>query len=214
MLKNNSSTLFTNKLKPNYSNLYQVIDQFRDSHIEVDVTSTNGTETQSISELIRQTISQSKNAIFTFTSGPFLDENELPENWKHISISCCNQLAAFEEMYKNMNAVIYAVNKHTSPYQRDLLIQNNLPHLFMISDADGKLEKTFHLPTFDISDPDLSYSRYFHRFSFDFRNNGMRIIYIPMEPVDKIKALEHVNDIQNFNESVIHESPVIRPYRN
>lgn len=212
MLQVNSSTLFTKKYRPNYTKLYQVIDQFRDSHLKVSVASVHGVETKPIAELIKQAISQNRNAIFTFTPGPFLETNELPENWLNIpaAVGCTNQLSAFEEMYEIMNADVYAVNKQTSAYQQALLNQKKLPHILMISDTDGELEKAFNLPTFDISDQRYTNSHYFHRFTFDFRANGMRIIYIPVNPGDKMKALEHVNNIKSFNEAVIHESPIIK----
>lgn len=186
-------------------NLNDVIAQFRHSNIEVAVSCNNGTEYKKISDLIDEAMKTNKNAIFTFTPGPFLDASELPDKWMQTprAIGCTAQLNAFEAAAQEEDSVIYAINKHSSAYQLQLLAKKNWPHLFFISDENNVIENTYHLPKINLPDKRYANSTYFGRLTFGFKKDGQTAVLIPESPLDAGKAQTHVNDVKNFTHTFV-----------
>lgn len=207
MLRN---SLFTNPVNNNavpadQMKLLDIIDEFRNSDLEIELVQPGYVESISLKKLIDRETGKGKDIIFTFTPGPFVDGNELPQKWMETpqAVGCTKQLQSFEAHAHELNALIININKHPSAYQQELLERKNLAHVYMISDANNALQTTFNLPTLQLPDERYSNSDYFKRFTFTFRKNGLRNVYVPQSPVDDNAAVEHVEKVKEFNEMMV-----------
>lgn len=168
------------------------------SKLQVNVSSQSGSTKVGLDELFAKAKAADKSIIYTFTPGPFKSKDEMPKGWMEteLAVGCTAQLTAFEKSYARLNAIIFAVNKHSSSYQcgsGGLLAMKKFNNLFMISDEKGELEKALDLKTIT-----LEGKEYLKRFTVAIRPDGEFKLFGLSSPVNDEKAIKHIEEISQF----------------
>ncbi|MHB1948990.1 MAG: thioredoxin domain-containing protein [Gammaproteobacteria bacterium] len=168
------------------------------SKLQVTVSSQSGSTKTGLDEIFAKAKAANKSVIYTFTPGPFKSKEEMPKGWMEteLAVGCTAQLTAFEKSYAKLNAIVFAVNKHSSSYQcgsGGLLATKKFNNLFMISDENGELEKALDLETITLEGKD-----YLKRFTVAIRPDGEFKLFGLSSPVNDEKAAEHIKAITQF----------------
>lgn len=147
-----------------------------------------------------------RNVIITTTPGPFKNfDEELSERarteWKGTkqkdAVGCSAQLKRFEERYDELEADIYAYNKHDEKYQcgpEGLCAKKALKKVRMISNPE--LGKLLGLPIVKVDDVN-----YVGRITIVKRFDGIvRAFHIPRSEkgVDEGLMDKHINELKEF----------------